>query len=345
MLVVIFGAGASFDSDYWRKCEGEWCPVLTDKLFDPEKYRYPLRLYPQCAPIAPQLQRLQEGETLEGRLDQFQAEAEATYERGYVELAAVRFYLRYLAWRWSNDSAERTSFVTNYSSLLGRLNRWRQKSQQPICLITFNYDTILDDACRVSLGLRLDSIDAYTDNASGFQLLKLHGSWNWGRLVGDSEFSRRTGIDANDMIEAAPLLLRSLSEQFVLNSALPEDSSSLVYPWGGSKLPAFPAIALPLRGKASFECPKKQVDALQHAIWNMTGLLVIGWRAQEPHFLKEFAPRAGARIRGLIVTGSDEGASKVQARLEEAGIGAGFFRRGIGFRGFLATEDLEGFLA
>src|SRR5207244_6413216 len=49
--------------------------------------------------------------------------------------------------------------------------------------------------------------------------------------------------------------------------------------------PAFPAIAIPVETKRSFECPAEMLEGLVELLPFVSKLLIIGWRATEAHFL------------------------------------------------------------
>ena len=51
------------------------------------------------------------------------------------------------------------------------------------------------------------------------------------------------------------------------------------------RFPLFPAIALPLVQKTSFECPEDHLRTLREALPDVTKILIIGWRGTEEHFL------------------------------------------------------------
>src|SRR5882762_5438328 len=105
MLMVIFGAGASYDSvptyppppvlthphggDAPNKHHR---PPLANELFENRPlFAQTIQLYPACEPIIPRLRALN-GETVEAALQELQEKAEQ-YPRGHCQLAAVRYYL------------------------------------------------------------------------------------------------------------------------------------------------------------------------------------------------------------------------------------------------------------
>jgi hypothetical protein len=68
--------------------------------------------------------------------------------------------------------------------------------------VTFNYDTLLDRACRTVLGLKLITPEAYIGEGD-YMVLKLHGSIDWWEEV-DPPRKELTGGDierANQLID------------------------------------------------------------------------------------------------------------------------------------------------
>lgn len=198
MLMIIFGAGASYDScptyppnvpineKNGLKAEDEYGrpPLAKDLFSNRPQFRDILDKFHHCKGVVPKLRagRVLTGEKpLEEVLQEIEIEV-ATYRRGSAELAAIKCYIHeaiqktQLFW----DVAMRG--VSNYLTLLREVDRNNAKSEK-IALITFNYDTLIEDAL-AKLDYRVDSMNAYTRNAaSPFQLFKLHGSVNWGQEV------------------------------------------------------------------------------------------------------------------------------------------------------------------
>jgi hypothetical protein len=131
MLMVIFGAGASFDScptyppgssiptgdaqnDYHR-------PPLADQLFvNRPVFSDTLLTFPECQKIAPYLRHLPAGKTLESVLQDLQSAAR-TYSRGQEQFAEVRCYLHQVIWQSANRWLQVAKGLTNYKTLPTKL--------------------------------------------------------------------------------------------------------------------------------------------------------------------------------------------------------------------------------
>ena len=104
MLMVVFGAGASYDSDpdhpAARESERGGRPPLTAGLFAFSTLPYGpcVAQYPGCIAIADLLRQLPADVSIEQRLAMLQGEAEK-YPHRHRQLAAVKFYLRELLWQ------------------------------------------------------------------------------------------------------------------------------------------------------------------------------------------------------------------------------------------------------
>src|SRR6266511_5311246 len=107
MLMVVFGAGASYDSAPSHplpRYHGEADPAghvrlpLADELFGERALFAPiLERFPRALYVVPRLRHLQPGETVERVMEALQVEA-ATDARRHRQLAAVRYYLQAAIW-------------------------------------------------------------------------------------------------------------------------------------------------------------------------------------------------------------------------------------------------------
>src|SRR5262249_8443470 len=123
MLMVIFGAGASYDSvpAYPPQQPHEDRPPLANSLFDNRReFAILVEQFDRMTPIVPRLRDLTPGKTLEREMEVLQLEGEEFVERRH-QLAAVRFYLHMMLGgcetRWNRVAMG----VTNYKSLLDKI--------------------------------------------------------------------------------------------------------------------------------------------------------------------------------------------------------------------------------
>lgn len=347
MLMVIFGAGASSDSvkpsNRARRNDDPLRPPLADALFDlRENFTRVVATYPDFAVLVDRLRGAVARQTpVEAELERIKQEARvfSWYHRA---LAATQFYLREILWECGSDWIKGGAGVTNYASLLDHLRRWqvRQVPSEDVLLVTFNYDTMLDDACR-AIGMNLDSVAEYISQ-SPFKLLKPHGSVNW--FIKTRLDAGRPGYQfaARQLIEHAPV--PTTGEYLVRNTQEPD----LTIREGEGrriKRALMPAIAIPVQNKdsSSFAFPPSHAELLTSSIERVTHLLVIGWRGTEEHFLELWKPKRARLKRVVVVAESEESARATMQRLADADLFhdvTGRIPRGGGFSGLSDPDEL-----
>jgi len=140
MLMVIFGAGASFDSAPSYPLESP----ESRRHGDVDKYRLPLAdglfenrplfatavsKLPRCRPINSRLRFRPQDTSVEQELQKLQAEAGGDPER-HRQLAAVRFYLQYIIFECERHWNDVTRDGTNYDALLDQIRHWRKGGER-----------------------------------------------------------------------------------------------------------------------------------------------------------------------------------------------------------------------
>jgi hypothetical protein len=159
MILVIFGAGASYDSvpsksaslPQWNRDSLPNRPPLANELFsDIEVVQIALAQFPECHSVVPYLQGIPDNQSIESVLESLQSEAETDVARKR-QLAALRYYLQAVIRDFEVKWREVHYGITNYGTLLDQVRRGR-KSGEPVCIVTFNYDCMIEAAFR-SLGI------------------------------------------------------------------------------------------------------------------------------------------------------------------------------------------------
>lgn len=334
MLMVIFGAGASYDSSpdfpplslppaqqnfgnsppqsLFRE---QWRPPLADNLFrdDAHVRGHIVQKYPKLAAILTRLREPRNDRSVEEELESLQLQATAYPER-LRQLAAVKYYLRDLLFEASNRWRETTSDVTNYSILIDELLRLN-KGDEPICLVTFNYDLLLDRALFAFDYKGRKPEDAFSAHPV-LKLFKPHGSVDWVRFVyppkaADPRLLPQHLIESGETVHPTDEFAR-------VGSIIEADNMSL----GRT---TFPAIAIPVQRKTeeTFEWPPSHRKHLQDLLPQVKKILIIGWQGKEAHFLnllREKLPKGGVtQITHLQVVGKDPGeASNISERFTTA---------------------------
>jgi len=316
MLMVIFGAGASYDSDARRPVSGPRNasrPPLTEHLID-ERHRRIADEYPASISVIDYVQQnISEDSpsSLEMILAQYAARAENSSACRQA-LVAFRFYLCRLITNATDEWLRETHGLTTYLSLLNQLLEWQETSGERVQLVTFNYDMLLEDAAaRVIPDWRINAFGDYVSRTD-WGLLKLHGSVGWSRVASPADDARgepnsARALAAADLAHAGNLPLRAVNATRVTST----DNGDVL----------FPAIAVPLANKTTFECEEIQVEAFKSTVPEIRRLLVCGWRAAEAHAIQILQDIYPGFYLG-IVTGSRPDLADVQGNLGDV------FRKG-----------------
>jgi hypothetical protein len=290
MLMVIFGAGASYDSSATdpadKKTHPDDRPPLAVHLFDNRPaFSKVLREFPDCQSIASDLRDRGPRLGVERVLEELQAES-ANDPIGKREMAAVRYYLQKIIRDCEQRWEERHSGATNYRTFMRRV---RVHHKGPVSIVTFNYDTMLEKAMP-SLGVEIQKISDYV-GGNQYKVFKVHGSVNWMRVFTPSfDMSKVSSQDLHKwLIRHADLIFRDLDR--MNDFEMVDDISEGKLLWkdptrAPTEYALFPAIAIPVESKVSFEMPKEHLNQLKKVMPSITKLLVIGWRATDLPFLE-----------------------------------------------------------
>ncbi len=306
--------------------------MASELFLDREPFSPALSQFPQCHPIVPYLQSSPEG-TIENTLETLRSESEKDPERTR-QLAAIRFYLHYVIWQCEVSWNKYAGGVTNYVTLLDQLRRSR-RSEDTVCLVTFNYDRMIESALR-SLDITIETIPDYIAH-DAFKLFKLHGSVDWAREV-DTPIADITNQDSWDVGRE---LIRRAGEIEITNRFCIVQG----HPIGKSNdMVLFPALAIPVETKNSYECPDEHLKCLQEHLPRITQIIMVGWRGTEQHFLASLKDLLPEEVPVCVVAGKREGAEEVIGRLQGAGIRIAGRAFDGGFTDFIEAREAEEFL-
>jgi hypothetical protein len=203
----------------------------------------------------------------------------------------------------SEEWLKRTNGVTNYAVLIDQV-RHLNTAGEPVCLVSFNYDLLLDHA-RLPSRVNSQPLERDFDGHPMFKLLKPHGSVDWARFTAGPkgtkyvEASHRPGffepppsqgprLAPENIIEQAP----NLSDEYVRANAT--DAHQIYnFNW-----PIVPAIAIPVQRKTAdfFEWPSSHRTYFEELLPRVTKILIIGWQGKEAHFLKLLRERLPTRV-------------------------------------------------
>jgi len=261
------------------------------------------------------------------------------WSRRQQELTAIRFYLQQAIW-WSELAMiGHAAGVSNYATLICYIQQFR-RSEEPVILITFNYDTLIERA----LSLHFDdfTFNAVSDyvRRPNYKLFKLHGSVNWGNPIVDD-----ARLDVHQTAERLKNSIIEISDSIHFQNdvfAVLDEPSVVVKKWV-----YLPAISIPVQTKSDFSCPQDWLPLLDASLNGVSNLLIIGWRGSEEHFLKRVVPvlSKNTDLNLTIVSDTETSANETQARLQSAGLKtARVWTYSGGFTKFILSDDVKIFL-
>lgn len=297
MLLVIFGAGASFDSAVGDPLHQP--PPLAAHLVNARFFELTSE-FPLSRPIIDRIRnRSGSGATsLEAELARLSEDAAHRPDRRQ-QLVAFRFYLRRVITTSISRWVQWTQGMTRYLTLVNELTDWQARTGERVLLATFNYDELLDMAVQNHIDdWRLNDIDRFVDRED-FRLFKLHGPTGWSREVpgffprGTRSLEAAMDLAAADGLRGGVIVAWPPMAEVGLQGEV-----------------SLPALAVPMAGKTEFECPPEHVDALEAGLEQVTHVLIIGWRAAEAHAVKMLEGLMPGYALG-IVSGSQEDVAEV----------------------------------
>jgi hypothetical protein len=338
VLLVICGAGASHDAVPGAPTR----PPLAAELFERrDDFLEALREIPAARSVVQRLRSLAPtGGGVEAVLGEFMSRAVTNGDPAYKRDAiALKFYLARIIERSAAAAEDSAASLTNYLALVTRLH---DTVGSHVAYVTFNYDTMLENALNSRFGSRIGSDMASYLNGPA-PVFKPHGSVNW--------------TQALPALRPAPpgtahpymhLNLADLAEHADFDGAAAVDVVNPREKGVGMDRFYVPAIAAPVTDKDAFVMPDAHLGAMTDVLRRATRVLTIGWRGSELRFqetCREHLRGYAEGLRGLVVTkGADRSAGdetignlspKLRANLTDVAYG--------GFTEFLETDALDAF--
>lgn len=280
-ILIVIGAGASHDC--WPSGsiddEEEQRLPLAKELFSRLDEQNRLLQTHNLSSISSRL-RLLEGDSfdIELELEKIRKRASDDNDPNDLQLLfATRFYFRELISNLTVRTLGNTHNHTSYVDLLNNLKAWIQKSPDTrfVDIVTFNYDTLLESAMSTVYPSDWNkkninsSISSYY-KGNNLRIYKPHGSTSWGRELGDE-------LNYTDISHIV-----SIFEQAKLDGNINPVEERL---YGTLKVKHYvPALAIPFKGKSSFECPSEMQKSMLEAIATADKLITLGWKGAEKHF-------------------------------------------------------------
>lgn len=301
-LLVVFGAGASFDVSGPGNTvlNGRLRPPLASHLFE-GRFAEELRRYPGAATLAQRLAGTG-GTALESRLREYSEHSNQELRDCFKGLPP---YFHDLL---SKCTAGYVDFPGAYSSFVVQA---AGETSHNIMAISLNYDCLFERALtlyRPSV-YRFSNLDEYCADNMRVKVVKPHGSVTWRRSMGDVRLSWDRAFDEFDL--SAPL-----DHSMVRVSVDSEPIADVTHQnqrW-------YPVLTAPLAGKkeSDFVCPDSHIQALRAFAPTADKIAFIGTSGYDDHVLGVITNALGADWRGLVQFVGDHTVTDVAARIEVA---------------------------
>lgn len=247
---------------------------------------------------------------------------------------SIQFYLQRLFTSISTEVQQKFRRKNLYRLLLSKLETiTSQNPQERISLVTFNYDTILDQFVAEANGAQLNDMERYVDyHKNNLLLFKPHGSCNWGwripreysEQLNRVPFARHLWEEKVEPWKLYFKLLGNIDDMIDINSwgteQFNDDYHRGRYTIAKSKLQViprgeeeeyFPALLIPYRDKDEVLMPYEHVQTLKHAIDRIEELYLIGWKGNEQLFNKKL--KNARNLKRLIIVNPE--AKEVEERI------------------------------
>jgi hypothetical protein len=355
-ILVVLGAGASFD---FTADEITHRPPMVRDLFS-DAHSELRKLYGEVDSIFQSARGQFDLETfLQRRWDMLQDSYNPVLLR---KLVGVQYYLHHLFFRLSILC--RNAEHNNYRSLVQHMHDYAATKQGRVrfIVVSFNYDTLFEDAVRKELNWEYNQVSDYTDPDRYIQVYKVHGSANWARahplfsstINHDHYFSELAKQVTDDLADLSETLGHFNSDTIVLSdeekkfmgqafmdpelnhweNLIPDiflrkaasgaNSGKRSELFGARAF--WPEILIPYSRKDSFILPQTTIAQLKTFLKKADSVLCIGWKGNELLFRDILAEK---ERKYLWVTKGEDGHSEIKSgECQDVSTDMKFYRRG-----------------
>jgi len=251
----------------------------------------------------------------------------------------LQFYMREL-FHWISSSVVRDHYRNNlYSLFANKLQKHVVDKNERIALVSFNYDTILDQFIEKVFDTPFKQMADYIDyNNRHILLFKPHGSCNWGwpikqrgalnsenRILHEALYEQSTELwdlyykiigQFNEMVhknawDMESTLHKNSLGRYTINKNKIEVVAT---PINGTH---FPALLMPYRDKDEFVMSYYHQNVMRWFLGEMEELYLIGWKGNEDVFNRLLKNQAHSLKRMVIVNPLEAKKKEVSQNLQK----------------------------
>ena len=336
--LVILGAGASNDlmdeGQERLSANAAYKPPLTTDIFATQSsFQDILNRYPDASLLAETVRARPPDKQLESLLRELSESPHEHLRRQYKE---VPLYLQELLGEISQHYM-RGRQPPNYAYLVNQLFT----SFERVTFVTLNYDLFLEQVLeRPSLGGPINSLDWYINRHAGnteWNLIKLHGSVNWGRAILNYAGPKRETRNLAQIGETD--IDQGLDPEITILPGTGHQTR-----WIGD-VPYYPAMMVPLENKQGFACPPSHVEKLEEFLTSCIEVLVIGVSGKDDDLLSLLRATLPQCIYFFLVDAKGKFLTDANSRLLRGvpQLQSPIFESFEGFSNFISSQGVEKF--
>ena len=290
--MVILGAGASFDFTHASPSESNLQMPLTKDIFH-DSFEKIIEKYPGASDLSSEISLLiSKGGDLENYFEKQWKKIVDNYDPILLnKLINTQYYIHDLFNTLSEELGKTRK--TNYYNLIKLAHDYIiSQPNEYIPLITFNYDTLLEQAIERHYNTKFVNIDDYINtDRKNLLIFKPHGSSNWVKKFKAGLYaSNFIGLNVNSIDVLAKQLYDEERTLPNINDFLQESITfDIKNPNKSVKNNAyynyyFPWLLIPYKNKDDFMMPSKHEAMLEHVLGDVEEILIIGWKGSEQKF-------------------------------------------------------------
>ncbi len=285
MKLIIFGAGASFDSihsyyDINNDDNNVWKPPLANEIFS-NRYKFIELVNEFKGAMSLKSEIVLHNDLEEYFQELWEFASENKDELTYSKLINTQYYFQRLFMEISDNYSLLGN--SNYDVITNFAYKYSKKINEDVLFVSFNYDLLLDYAIERILNIKFKDINDYIKHP--IKYIKPHGSCNWfinfKRLMGSGAVYNMGGTNKNAFMNSLYIKKVSnktiewnLENKIVLRKNFYENSDI-----------GLPQLLIPLKKKDDFIMPSEHLSVLEENLPKVDDILIVGWKGTEAKFV------------------------------------------------------------
>jgi hypothetical protein len=218
----------------------------------------------------------------------------------HIEHIQVQFYLSELFNRISEKMKE-NYFKWDLFGHLAENLKANANRENATCIISFNYDTLIDNALQDVFHFEYNEMSDYINNKNKIILIKPHGSANWGWPFKFNQTPLQHQLNFISELQKNGYSMYRLMHEMLNQHHLNHQSWNLDHNNEPNYVPRYtinrdgiqliknnnpymPALLMPFKDKDEFIMPSHHQIKMEAAMASAEEIVIIGWKGGEFHF-------------------------------------------------------------